>query len=235
MKFLAIRTRKRKDGKPRAIASVVHKNRKFGTVISEKSLSVRSPVLVTGAHSSGKSYWLQRLYKDAARIWSSCDGEPLILSSSRPLSAWVDDNKHLYLWWAGRDCSDSRHWDKLKATEKQDYLSVYLKETKSILFIDDAHNLTGRKLKVVQECIRSSAIWVMTATDEGRLNPSIRHDVLKKEPQIFRLDSEVAYDSTHIFLWVLIAAAISMGFWELAMILGGLQALSGGRRAAKQK
>ena len=198
MQFLAIKKhqRPRKDGRPHAQAFVVKKNRKYGQVIEQKCVSTKKPVLITGAHASGKSYWLDRLHKDAARIWARIDAQPLYLAAVRPLSAWTDV-KHLEIWWAARENpDDDRHWTKLKAWERVDMLPLYLKETGAVLFIDDAHNLSGRKLKLAQDCVRAANVWVMAAADEGRIAPGLRKDVLAAEPQTFRLDSEVAYDAT---------------------------------------
>lgn len=236
MQFLRIknRNRKRADGRPWAEARVIRKSRKFGQVIEDKGISTKRPVLITGAHASGKSYWLERLRSNAAKVWASIDAEPLYLSTPRPLSAWTD-TRHLERWWAGRDSrEDDRHWSQLKAWERVDLLPLYLQETGAVLFIDDAHGLSGRKLKVVQDCLRAAKIWVMAAADEGRLAPGLRKDVLAAEPQTFRLGSDVAYDATPMLLWCLLAVCMAMGYWELAMAVGGLKVLGSGRRAAKQ-
>jgi hypothetical protein len=236
MQLLAIKKhqRPRKDGRPHAQAFVIKKNRKFGDVLEQKGISTKKPMLITGAHASGKSYWLDRLHKDAARVWAQIEAEPLYLAATRPLSAWTDV-KPLEIWWAARDNpDDDRHWTKLKAWERVDKLPLYLKETGAVLFIDDAHNLGGRKLKVVQDCVRAAKIWVMAAADEGRIAPGLRKDVLALEPQTFRLDSEVAYDATSIIMWLLMLACLMGGAYEVAAVLGGLKMLAGGSRATKQ-
>lgn len=236
MLFLRIknRNRKRADGRPWAEARVIRKTRKFGQVIEDRGISTKRPVLITGAHASGKTYWLERLRANAGRVWPGIKAEPLHLAATRPLSAWTDV-KHLELWWAGREnCDDDRHWSKLKAWERVDALPLYLQETGAVLFVDDAHGLSGRKLKVVQDCVRAAKVWVMAAADEGRIAPGLRKDVMAAEPQIFRLDSEVAYDATPIFMWILITLAFAVGSWELGMALAGLKFLGSGRRAAKQ-
>ncbi len=237
MQFLAIKKPKRirKDGKNFAQAYVIKKNRKYGDVVSQRCIKTKQPVLITGAHASGKSYWLERLHKDAALVWASrSDSAPIFLSAARPLTSWTD-GKHLETWWAMRDNpEEERHWTKLKAYERQDALPLYLKETGAVLFVDDVHTLTGNKLKVAQRCVRNAKVWVMTAADEGRISPGLRKDVLFAEPQIFRLDSEVAYDATAILMWLLILVAAGFGAYELAAVLGGLKMLSGGQRASKQ-
>lgn len=236
MQFLTIKKhqRERKDGRPHAQAFVIKKNRKFGEVLEQKGISTKKPVLITGAHASGKSYWLDRLHKDAERVWARIEAKPLHLAAVRPLSAWTDV-KHLELWWAYRKNPDEdRHWTKLKAWERVDMLPLYLKETGAVLFIDDAHNLSGRKLKLAQDCVRASKVWVMAAADEGRLAPSLRKDVLAAEPQTYRLDSEVAYDATSIIMWMLMLACLMGGAYEVAAVLGGLKMLASGSRASKQ-
>ena len=62
MQFLTIKKQKRerKDGRPYAQAVVIKKTRKFGQVIEQKGISTKKPVLITCAHASGKSYWLDR-------------------------------------------------------------------------------------------------------------------------------------------------------------------------------
>jgi hypothetical protein len=168
-------------------------------------------------------------------VWASRTAEPLHFSATRPLSAWTD-TKPLVLWWADRQSQlgESTHWSKLKAWERQDMLAVYLAETNAVLFVDDAHTMSGRKLKIVQDCVRAAKVWVMATADEGRLAPGLRKDVLSQDPQIFRLNSEVAYDATSIIMWVLMLACLAGGAYEIAMAIGGLKMLASGRSATKQ-
>lgn len=236
MKYLTIKTSTsatRKNGREVAQAFYVHKSKKFGKVISQQCVSIRKPILIVGAHSSGKTRWLDRLRADAHRLWNRREAEPLYLSATRPLSAWTDV-KHLELWWAGRESEDVRHWTKLKAWERVDALPLYLEESGAVLFVDDAHAIAGRKLKILELCVRSADVFVMAAEDENRLAQSVRMDVLRRDPQIFRLSSEVAYDATSLILWGFIAAAALAQAWALVMVLGGLKLLGSGKRATKQ-
>jgi hypothetical protein len=231
MQYLTIKNRHKTDKKQ---AMVVRKTRKFGEVIDTKYIHTKKSVMIVGDHASGKSYWLSRLHKDASKIWSARPSIPVFLSASRPVSSWAD-GKHFETWWALRDMPDEdRHWTKLKAYERQDQLQNYLKETKSVLFIDDAHKMTGSKMKLAQSCLRASQIFVLTTVDEGRIAPSFRKDIMSSDAQIFRLNSDVAFDATSIMMWMFILIAAGFGAYEVAMVLGGLKALSGGRRASKQ-
>lgn len=237
MRYLTIKSQPsatRKNGREVAQAYYVHKNRKYGKVIEEQCISVRKPILVTGANSSGKTRWLDRLHEAAGKIWNQRTATPLYISAAKPLSAWTDV-KHLELWWAVRDNPEEmRHWSKLKAWERTDALPIYLKETGAVLFVDDAHLISGRKLKILEECVRAAHVFVMGAEDEGRLGQTVRRDVIRREPQIFRLSTEVAYDVTPLLMWCLIAVAAILQMWMLVMVLGGLKLLGSGRRATKQ-
>jgi len=97
------------------------------------------------------------------------------------------------------------------------------------VFIDDAHKLSGRKLQLARECLLASRLFVISASEEQRIPPNLRNVILRREPQIFRLDSDVSYDATKILMWSIIALCIMAGAWEAALVLGGLH----GRRAAR--
>lgn len=239
MFFLTIKKhqRERKDGLPHAQAFAIRKDRKGGKVLEQQHMSVRRPVLITGPHACGKSRWLDRLREDHARVWASrSKATPLYLSSIWPVSDWTE-GKHLELWWADRcrkSGEDDRHWRKLTPSERQRALPLYIKETGALLFVDDAHKLTGKKLEIAKLCVRAADVWVMTTADEGRLSPALRKDALARDPQIFRLESEVAYDYTPQFMWFMAAFFLAIGFPAGAVAVGGINMLSRGRKAAKQ-
>ena len=110
MEFLRIkRTQKqvRADGSRYAVPILVTKTRKYGKVTSEQNISVKKPVLVTGAHDSGKTRWVTRLHEHAREIWGSkIKADPLFLDTLSPLSAWCD-NKGVSEWW-----NEQRVWQR---------------------------------------------------------------------------------------------------------------------------
>lgn len=241
MRFVSIKkARPLKDGRETARAFLCEKDRKLAECTSVRHISSKRHVLITGAHHSGKSYVLNRLHADAARLWSSRTATPLYLSASASVQSWTHGS-HLARWWRERESGleegeEKPQWSKLSPHEKQLALPLYLRETKAVLFLDDAHLLTNgsNKGKLAQKCIRAAGVWVMAAADEGRLFPGLREDVRKQKPQFIRLDSDVAYDATPIVIWLMVAIAISIGSWELAMALGGLRMLASGKRATRQ-
>ncbi len=244
MRFLKIKRhkkRKRADGTPYAEAYFVTKARKFGDALSEETISTKRPILITGAHDSGKSHWVRRLYSAAKQIWGTkSKAEPLLLDGLSPLSAWCD-GKAVAQWWDAQrqtellqDPTQAREpWKNLKQYARADALPDYCRTTGAILFIDDAHKLSGRKLQIARQCVLSARLFVIAASEEQRLAPNLRAAVLHRDPQIFRLDSDVAYDATALLMWLLILLCLASGWWEASMVLGALKLLGSGRRAAR--
>ena len=106
-------------------------------------------------------------------------------------------------------------------------------DTKAVLFIDDAHKLAGRKLQIARQCVLASRVFVIAASEEQRIPPNLRTIIMRRKPQVFRLDTEAAYDATHILMWIILASCLVIGWWEAALVIGGLKALGTGRRAAR--
>ena len=240
MEYLKIRrTQKqvRADGSRYAVPLLITKSKKYGKVISEQAISRKKPILVTGAHDSGKTRWLTRLHEHAGEIWGAkVKAEPLFLDTLSPLGAWCD-TPAVAKWWDEHQKTlpiDEREpWKKLKQYERSEALTAYCKAKHPVLFIDDAHKLTGRKLQIARQCAMATRLTVVAASEENRLPPNLRPVLLRRDPQIFRLDTEVAYDATHILMWFITASFLVVGWWEAALVIGGLQALGTGRRSAR--
>ena len=240
MEYLKIRRTKnqvRADGSRFAVPLLVTKTKKYGKVTSEQVISKKKPILVTGAHDSGKTRWLTRLHENAAEIWGAkIKAAPIFLDTLSPVGEW-HDNPAISEWWDEEQqkipLDERQPWKKLKQYARSSALVDYCKAKKPVLFIDDAHKLTGRKLQIARQCAMATRLTVVATSEEQRLPPNLRPVLLRRDPQIFRLDSEVAYDATHILMWFLLICCLAIGWWEAALVIGGLKALGTGRRAAR--
>lgn len=234
------------------------KSHLFGEYIEDITLSKKQFVLITGAHHSGKSRILYKLHDMAEEVWFTqikpyCPAggrtlnhekpmvkreeldnwefpKPVFLAGMDPLSKWVA-HEGVAEWY---EQQTGEEWKKVPAWRKPEILPLYLEATRAVLFIDDAHKLSGRKLMVTKQCFLRAFRAVVAADDENRVPPSLRVPLLDTNPQIIRLTSETAYDATNTLMWLLVVIAFVMGAHELAWFLGGLQLLGGGRRAGKQ-
>ena len=244
MEFLKIRRgtgQLRADGSRYAVPLYVTKTKRMGNTISEEPISTKRSILVTGAHDSGKTKWLERLHEHAREIWGTkSKTSPLYLNTLSPLSAWCDE-PDVEKWWEGLRVTEEAAdpatarvpWKALKQYQRAETLPEYCKDTKAVLFIDDAHKLAGRKLQIARKCVLASRLFVIAASEEQRMPPNLRTVVMKRDPQIFRLDTDVSYDATNLFMWAVLVACLAAGWFEAAMVLGGLKMLGSGRRAAR--
>lgn len=248
MQYLKLRnsTRQvRKDGSKYTVPLYVHKaGGRFGKVTKEETVSTKKPILVTGAHDSGKSRWLSRMYEQERQIWGSKIKSPALwLGAFRPLAAWCE-TPQVMEWWEQRRVSSRteehpegkyKPWASLKQWERTEALPDYIEDTRAVVFLDDAHKLSGRKLQIARECVMASRIFVISASEEQRLPPNLRGVIDRRDPQTYRLGTDVAYDMTKPLVWMIVVVAMGAGWFELAMILGGMTALSSGGRSTRQE
>lgn len=230
-----------------------------GNVIENQIISKKTNLLITGNHHSGKTRAINRLHEHAQEIWEAqikpyaytrgtvATNKPMLnagestenwtyppavlICGSAPLSKWVD-HAGIEKWWDEQN--PDAPYKKIPAWKRCELIAKYLRQTRAVLFVDDAHKLTGRKLKIAQECINRAFRVVIACSDENRLSPSIRKPFLETKPQIIRLNSEVAYDATHVLAWFFVLIAMLAGAPEIAAAIGLFEVMKGGRRASKQ-
>lgn len=220
----------------------VRKPRKFAKPTSEKSISRKSCLFITGQGDSGKSRTARRLFEASAEIWPQ-RGKALWLGGRRPLTSWT--NAAVEQWWDALAKSEASagtagarpKWASLKDWQRVDALAEYVTSTRAVVFIDDAHALQGRKLEVAKGCAVAAGIWVMTAHGENRISPSLRGQIQRRQSggKLWRMHmgTTAAYDATTPILWTLVAGAALAGLPEMALVLGGLGVFSRGRGASR--
>ena len=239
------------DNSARYVMPIIkRKARKYGPVVDTEVIGRKTPTLITGAHDSGKTRMLERLHTEERAIWGKkIDAPALYLGALRPLGAW-SDAPHVGEWWdkraktaaenlqrTGQDAADNdqaRPWSKLKQWERAEALPEYIRDTGAVCFLDDCHKLAGRKLQIARACVLASRVWLGTASDENRIPPNLRAVMMKREPQIIRLGSDVAYDATNTLTWALALILLAAGAWEAGLVVAGLKTIAGSRLAARQ-
>lgn len=220
---------------------IVDKPNRWSSRQHERALKKSECQLICGAADSGKSRWLIRLHDNWQGVWGAkCKHPPVFLCATAPVSSWTD-NDHVADWHDKADGKAmekdpdhrARPWAKLNQQQRADRLSDYLQATKSVVFIDDAHRLSGRKLQVARRCMCSARLWIVSASRENRLPPNLRTLADQRDPQRTVLATDASYDATGLLVWFLILAAVAIGWWEAALIFGGLKMLGTGRTASR--
>lgn len=228
MKMLMLRPNGRSAaGVRRRVPIVRERGRKFGPILDEQCLSIKRDLLITGANSSGKSRWLAKLDSKAPEVWPK--KEKIFIRAMEPLQRWYDDERV-----AAFVLARGKSWDKLKAYERVDALIEWVKATRAVVLLDDAHKLTGRKLNIAIQLCREAGLLVVGAWAENSISMTLRMLIDKRDPQRVPLSSEAAYDVTALAMWLVILASMGAGWWQLAAVVGGMKVLAGGRRAARQ-
>ena len=228
MRMLLLRPARRPvSGSAKRVPVVRERARKYGRVTEEKTLSIRRDLLITGPNQSGKSRWLAKLDAGGDDVWIG--RERIYLRATEPLQRWAEDPRVVKaVTAAGKD------WAKLKAYERVDALVAWVKSAKAVVILDDTHKLSGRKLDITCQLGREAGVLVTGAFDENAIPMSLRMLIDKRNPQRISLSSDAAFDVTNLAMWMAILAAIGAGWWQLAMVMGGMKVLAGGRRAARQ-
>jgi len=271
MRFLRLAPVKNKDGEKTGTLNMILRERPYKYApgsATDKVISKKRNIIVTGGHDSGKSRFMERIHVNAEHIWprlspysSTVKGKrikdpdkprldvprsqsdwkfpaPVRLNAADPLSKWTEDHPEIAGWWESHDDNEGVEFRKLKAWQKADLLSRYVRERRAVVFVDDAHLLTAasRKSKIVKDCIMAAPRVVVTSITEGRLNPSIRTPLLDTDPEIIRLDTEAAYDITTVLMGVIIVivSLISFGPAGVLAAIAMLKALSMGQWSARQ-
>jgi hypothetical protein len=229
MQMLLLRSSKcRKDGVMRRVPLVRTRARKFGPVLEERILSVKSDVLVSGPNSCGKTRWLTKFHEKSNEVWKQ--SQSIYVRSMEPLARWCEDPRvATYV-----NAKAGGNWDKLKPYERIDALIDWVKDSKAVLVFDDVHKLAGRKLDIAIRMCRAAWRLVIGTFSEQATPITLRMLIETRDPQKISLKSEAAYDVTSVFMWMLILSALIAGWWQLAAIMGGMKVLAGGRRASKQ-
>ena len=256
MKFIRInRDNRNKNSQP----ELKTKTNYAGRTIENQIISKKTNLLITGSHHSGKTRAITRLFEHAEEIWSNqikpyaftrgivATNKPMLtygeavenweyppavfICGNAPLSKWVDHDG-IEKWWNAENPESP--YLKIPAWKRCEIIAKYLRATRAVLFVDDAHKLSGRKLIIAKQCIDRAFRVVIAASDENRISPSIRKQFLETKPQMIRLTSDVAYDATHVLAWVFVLIAMLAGAPEIAAAIGLFEVMKGGRRASKQ-
>lgn len=192
---------------------------------SDTYISKTKPIIIYGKAAAGKSKEIYKLWEQKNSVW--------------------DESKFNFIWFSGTDSiteilhknlndednakfSDDKYEEYLDSDIDLDehinkqYIKVRIlseKAKNSIVFMDDTDKLTGKKLEIAKDLLRSSKNFIITATEEHSINKTIRHIVIRKNPTIIDLNSSTSYDATNIVFVMFILGLFTTGMYEAAMLV----------------
>lgn len=200
-------------------------NSRSNDSIVEKYISTKKPLLILGDGDSGKTRSMMKFYDSSPDIWRR-KPPPILLSGVNPLMQWIEQDAVI-------DYAESISiaWKGLKQYQKVQLLIDYCENQSPVVFVDDLHRLTGRKLQIAKACMRDN-VFIATAITHNRLPPTVRDMVVRRKPQTFTMSTNVAYDATTAFAWFFVVIFIVAGLTEMAILAGGFNLLANGRRGS---
>jgi hypothetical protein len=212
----------------------MEKDGKKGSVITEKSISVKKPILICGRAASGKTRWLKRMIVNAPQIWTKLTAPVIYLEANEAVTEWREQDP-IVEWW--KKSNPDKEWRKIPNPKKNKVLLDYVSQNWTIIFADNIDRLTGRKLDLVKEMLKESKskIWICSAVAENRINPSLRNFIIKSNPQTFTLNSPVAYDATNALTILACVIFVIIGWFQVAIILAGMRMAARGIFSSKQQ
>jgi len=211
-----------------ALGELSLRKRRFpkGHIVSEKYLSKRKPILFTGDSGSGKTKALNRLYNAHKDLHGTRTS--VRIAAYDPITAWTDQPK-LDKWLAEKYPEDSKtQWRRLEK------MVEWIAEEKAIIYIDDMHKLTGRKMHIARRFIDASKLWYGTTGRIERISPTIRVIIDTDKIEIVKFNTKASYDATKPLTFLILLSMAVAGAWEAAIVIGLLTQLSTGRNAIRQ-
>ena len=188
MEYLPIRRstkQLRADGSRFAIPQLIKKSAKYGERISEKNISVKKSLLLSGEPNVGKTRWLTRLHDHAVEIWGAkSKAAPVFLDARSPLESWCEIPA-VQTWWQQQQTAagSRRTWRARSLKQRLQALPDYCAATGAVLFIDDAHKLGGPPLTMALKCVQAARIWVVATYKEEHMEPELLAALTAIEPQ----------------------------------------------------
>ncbi len=180
----------------------------------ETYISKRKSVLITGDGDSGKTRNLIKIWDKRADIWKK---KPhILLNAITPLDEWIGTNRE-YL----PVIKNEKQWQTVKRLIK------FCADKKAVVFIDNAHKLTGRKLDIAKACASRNVVYA-TALSENRIPATIRQNITYNCLR-FNLGTKVAYDATQGLIIIIALGAFFLGMNEIGILAGVFAMLKAGR------
>ena len=178
---------------------------------NETYIPKKASVLLLGQDGSGKSKQLHKLYSLKEKIYHRHKKNFVYINCNDSVSDWIYHNLGEYYDDYLDDDSERRSlYNKIQA------LVNY--SEKAIVFIDDLHKASGRKLEVLKDIKRNSKSFIATATQKHHINKTLLK-IMGRDYKELHLSTEAAKDATHVFLVVFLMGLVVTGNIELAMLL----------------
>jgi hypothetical protein len=207
------------------------RKKKFSKDIKETYIPKKDSIFIYGAHASGKSKELYKLYNERNSLYPK--DRVLLLIGTDSIADWLHKNldekdKESFL----QDEEGSFTDKGIEKELNKQYVKIEMLKNISkgaTVFIDDLDQVHGKKLELLKDILRHSKRYIVSAKDDRSINKTLLEIMQKRHSfKEISLQSEVSYDITNIFIFIFIIALIITGHVELAILIFALRFLMKG-------
>lgn len=186
----------------------------------ETFIPKKANLLIIGAHGSGKSKEIHRLFEKREMLHQRHTQNFVRLNCNDAVSDWININ-------LGEALHDYTPQEMDPRTTYAKIQALVNYSEKAILYIDDIHKATGKKLEVLKDIMRVAKQWIITTEAKHTINKSILN-LMRKNYTTVELSTTQAVDATNTLMFVFLVMLVLTGNIELAILVtAGRLALKG--------
>lgn len=205
--------------------------KKYSKKLKETYIKKTRSLIIEGMHASGKTKELEKIIKAKEEIFKQTTF--IHIRGTDPFSDWYNTNikkKDINKVLNDEGLSEEERAE-IEADIRKQHIKIHTMITKakgSVLFVDDIDALQGRRIEIVKDLIRASAVVICTAKEESEINKTITSLLHRKGYDTVSLGSSSSYDATNILFVTMVLAMVATGNHAMAMlVMAGRYALKG--------
>ena len=222
LRYFRIRKpREDKNRKRQSELNLYSKKYKFTKKRDIKYVAKSKNILILGSVGSGKTKEINRLFENKEIVWTKYKK-----------FVWLDCNISLSDWIQLVEQNTKKSnldLENIEDLEELEIKGLYGKTktlieyaTNSIIFVDDIHKATGRKLEVLKDILRVCKKWIVSASSKHHINKTLLKNMKVQNKDTFfktELTTTQAIDGTNILFVIFILSLLITGNVELALLV----------------
>ena len=206
------------------------RSKKFSKKVDELYIPKTKSIVISGMHHSGKTRELNKLFESKETIFKQTNF--VRIQGQDPFSDWYnqnikkDDQRKFVESFKDQDDQITAEADIRKQHIK--IHNLIHRTTKSVLFVDDIDQVSGKKKETLKDLIRVSTIVICTCKDIKELDKTLSTMLYRMQYTEISLKSDTSYDATNILFVMMVLGMLATGNPALAvLVMAGRYALKG--------
>jgi Cdc6-like AAA superfamily ATPase len=209
------------------------RKKKFDKKVKETYVPKKDSLIIYGMNASGKTKEIKKVWAARKSVWNKDNF--VWLAAGDSLTEWLhvnlrDTDSKKYIEENHTDFRD--HGLNVEKEVNKQYVKLQILANKakgSIIFIDDIDHLTGKKLEIAKDMMRTCKQFIITADNEHNIDKTIKNIMNQKKAKQLDLTTEASYDVTNALIATFIVTLFVTGQYELAMLVMAARYMTKGK------